>query len=578
MKLRGFTEIWLVAFEFTAFPGHHPTPIVMVARELISGCVLRIAADALVGLRSAPFDTGPDSLFVAYYASAEFSCFLALSWELPVNVIDLFAEFRNISNGLEAPSGPNLLGALLWFRLPPGDAVENLEMCRLASRGGPFTDPEITALTEYCQSYVEALSKLWGVMAPRLDTGALLRGCYMKAAARMEWVGIPLDMRTHRQLEERLDDFKDHLIHKIDPTGTVWRKGKFSQKRFAHWLQSRGIHWPCLRSGKPALDKETWSDMAKLHPSVRPFTDLRATLSSLRQNKLAVGPDGRNRTLLSAFRSTTGRNQPSTAKFIFGTASWLRCMIQPAPGWALAYIDWSQQEFGIAAFLSGDPAMQDAYRSSDPYMAFAKLAGAAPEYATKESHPEVRRAYKLVVLAVGYGMTAHGLAQKLGTTVAEAEALLQMHRRCYPDFWKWLQGAADFAQLHGRICTRYGWGLHFTLRTKDRSVRNFPCQANGAEMMRLAAIYATSAGIKVCAPVHDAFLIEAPEPEIVKEVTRMQACMARASAGVLSGFELKTEVDIVRYPERFGRGNAMWDLAMEFFASSPPKLGEGTPP
>ena len=35
-------------------------------------------------------------------------------------------------------------------------------------------------------------------------------------------------------------------------------------------------------------------------------------------------------------------------------------------------------------------------------------------------------------------------------------------------------------------------------------------QANGAEMMRLAAIAATEAGIEVCAPVHDAFLIAAP--------------------------------------------------------------------
>ena len=232
MKLRGFTEIWLVDFEYTAFPGHHPTPIVMVARELISGRVLRLAADALLGLRAAPFDTGPDSLFVAYYASAEFSCFLVLGWELPVNVIDLFAEFRNIHNGLETPFGRNLLGALLWFGFPPGDAVEKIEMRLLAIRGGPFTDPEITAWMEYCQSDVEALAKLWTVMAPLLDASALLRGRYMKAAALMEWAGIPLDTRTHGQLEKRWDDFKDHLIHEIDPTGTVWRKGKFSVRRF----------------------------------------------------------------------------------------------------------------------------------------------------------------------------------------------------------------------------------------------------------------------------------------------------------------------------------------------------------
>jgi hypothetical protein len=66
---------------------------------------------------------------------------------------------------------------------------------------------------------------------------------------------------------------------------------------------------------------------------------------------LAVGHDGRNRCLLSAFRSLTGRNQPSNARFIFGPSCWLRGLIRPEPGRAIAYVDWSQQEFGVAAAL-----------------------------------------------------------------------------------------------------------------------------------------------------------------------------------------------------------------------------------
>ena len=82
---------------------------------------------------------------------------------------------------------------------------------------------------------------------------------------------------------------------------------------------------------------------------------------------LAVGADGRNRCLLSPFRSITSRNQPSNAHFIFGPSCWLRSLIQPEPGRAVAYVDWSQQEFGIAAALSGDTAMMEAYTSGDPY-------------------------------------------------------------------------------------------------------------------------------------------------------------------------------------------------------------------
>jgi hypothetical protein len=68
----------------------------------------------------------------------------------------------------------------------------------------------------------------------------------------------------------------------------------------------------------------------------------------------ATGVDGRNRALLSPFASKTGRNQPSTTKFIFGLSAWSRGLIQAAPGHGVAYIDWCQQEFGIAAALSRD--------------------------------------------------------------------------------------------------------------------------------------------------------------------------------------------------------------------------------
>src|SRR6476659_9940813 len=122
--------------------------------------------------------------------------------------------------------------------------------------------------------------------------------------------------------------------------------------------------------------------MARAHPAVASLRELRSALSDLRLNDLAVGGDGRNRTILSAFRARTGRNQPSNSRFIFGPAVWLRSLIKPPPGHAVAYVDWSQQEFGIAAALSGDHNMQAAYQSGDPYLAFAKQAGAVPADAT----------------------------------------------------------------------------------------------------------------------------------------------------------------------------------------------------
>ena len=92
--------------------------------------------------------------------------------------------------------------------------------------------------------------------------------------------------------------------------------------------------------------------MSKRHPVVQPLHELRKTLGELKLNKLAVGPDGRNRTMLSPFAAKTGRNQPSTTKFVFGPAKWVRGLIKPSEGMALAYCDWSSQEIAIAAALS----------------------------------------------------------------------------------------------------------------------------------------------------------------------------------------------------------------------------------
>jgi DNA polymerase I-like protein with 3'-5' exonuclease and polymerase domains len=265
--------------------------------------------------------------------------------------------------------------------------------------------------------------------------------------------------------------------------------------------------------------------------------------------------------LLSAFRSRTGRNQPSNSRFIFGTAVWLRSLIKPAPGFAVAYIDWSQQEFGIAAALSGDRLMQAAYRSGDPYLEFAKQAGAVPADATKASHKTEREQFKACVLAVQYGMGASALAQRIGQPEVVAGKLLHLHHETYRDFWRWVTAAVDHAMLHGNLWTTFGWRVSTDTNPNPRFLQNFLMQANGAEMLRLACCLAVEAGITVCAPVHDAILIEAPVEDLDEAVRETRAIMARASEIVLDGFALRTDVDITCYPERYAdeRGVAMWE-------------------
>jgi DNA polymerase I-like protein with 3'-5' exonuclease and polymerase domains len=238
----------------------------------------------------------------------------------------------------------------------------------------------------------------------------------------------------------------------------------------------------------------------------------------------------------------------------------LRGLIKPPPGHGLAYVDWSQQEVGIAAALSGDPAMQAAYRSGDPYLGFAIQAGAAPPDATKSTHGPVRELYKQCALAVQYGMQAEGLAQRIGQAPIVARDLLQAHRETYRTFWRWSDGAVDYAMLNGALHTVFGWHVHVSETSNPRSLRNFPMQANGAEILRLACCFATEREIDVCAPVHDAVLICAPLERLETDVALTRAAMDEASQIVLGGFKLGTDVTMVRYPERYmdPRGSVMW--------------------
>jgi DNA polymerase-1 len=263
-------------------------------------------------------------------------------------------------------------------------AVEKEEMRALVLRGGPWTDAERAQILDYCESDVAALTRLLPVMVPSIDLlRALLRGRYMAAAARIERDGVPIDVSTFELLKENWEKIQDQLIAEIDAEYGVFDGRTFKADRFAVWLAKAGIPWPRLDTGRLDLSDDAFREMARAYPVIAPLRELRGSLSEMRLNELAVGKDGRNRTMLSAFRARTGRKQPSNTKFIFGPSVWLRGLIQPPAGYGIAYIDWQQQEFGIAAALSGDPLMMDAYRSGDPYLAFAKQAGAAPISASK---------------------------------------------------------------------------------------------------------------------------------------------------------------------------------------------------
>jgi hypothetical protein len=157
---------------------------------------VRLWRDELQALLRPPFGVGADTLFVAYYASAELGCFLALGWPMPARLLDLYCEFRAATNGLPTPCGAGLLGAPRWQGLDAMAADEKTAMRDLVLRAGPWSTAERLAILDYCQADVDALAALLprmlsGILGRQGDAAtalgqALLRGRYMTAAARME--------------------------------------------------------------------------------------------------------------------------------------------------------------------------------------------------------------------------------------------------------------------------------------------------------------------------------------------------------------------------------------------------------
>lgn len=584
LDLLPYDQIWAVDFEFSAEGGNRPIPRCLVARELRSGRTVRVWEDELLRLRKPPYPTDARTLFVAYYASAEIGCHLALGWPVSLRVLDLFTEWRAATNGLDLHVlgrrlGNSLLDAMSAFGLDTMLAAEKKEMRELAIRGGPWAVGEPEALLDYCESDVAALDQLIRYLIPlTLErqhglAHALIRGRSMAALAHVEHAGVPIDTTLLDQLRAVWGDIIDRLIAAVDGPFGFYDGRSFRISRFRDWLAEHDRHWPLLPSGQLDLEDDTFRDMAKVYPDLMPIHELRSTLSGLRLESLQVGADGRNRVLLSAYRALSGRNAPSNSRFIFGPATWLRSLIKPPPGYAFVYIDWSSQEIGIGAALSGDQRMMEAYRSGDFYLGFAKQVGLAPPDATKQTHGPVRDMVKTICLGLGYGMGKRTLAYRLGISEALAAELINLYWGAYPVFERWVESAVNHAMLWNSIPTVFGWPMHIegryapqngSIKPNPRTLRNFPCQGNGSEMLRLAVCLGIERGVEIVAPVHDAIAILTSVDRMHDDVATMQEAMVEASRVVLDGFELGTKPEPVVYPARYAdpRGEGMWSKVM----------------
>lgn len=551
------SKLWVVDFEYSTNERFLPRPICMVAREVRSGRLVKYwLADE--ELPQCPIDFG-EGLYVAFAATAELGCHLALNWDFPEAIVDLYVEEYSLRT-LRDMSGRSLADVLSSHGLSTYIPEEKGRLREKCISGGPFTPEDRDEILAYCQRDVDAtvalLQSLWETID--LDA-ALMRGEYLKAVAKIERVGIPVDVENLESLRRDGAGFRQQLIKEVDRNYGVYRGTVFDLGLFESFLDRKGIIWPRLPSGRLELTQDVFKTMSGVHPELKDLHELRKTLSSTKQIDLMVGKDGRCRFSVMPFASKTSRNQPRAREFPFLRPKWFRFLMKPELGRALAYVDWSGQEFGIAAGLSRDPVMRRAYESGDPHIFLASMCGEVPDGANRDSHPRERDRFKVANLGILMGMGEKGLSLQLGSR-QDARRFLRLHKEAFPIFWSWMESIQNHYFMGAALETGFGWPLNFHSKTSAPRVRNFLLQAGGAEMMRLAAIVATGKGLSVCCPVHDAFMIESSTERIEEDAQVLRQAMSEASRKILDGFALRTTSEIFVYPERFHdlEGAPMW--------------------
>jgi hypothetical protein len=588
-----FASIVVCDFEYEARPGDLPIPLCMVAHVLDEKLqhvrTIRLWREDFG--TAPPFDIGPDTLFVAYSAWAEMTCFKVLGWQFPVHVFDQHTAYLAASNIL-LPHNPDEVRKKPRKRLPDAcraygiEGWERIDKDTIAEAigRGCWCDYGRERVFDYCEEDVRMSGRLLHaqlqsfcdqrgqILLPAADVDRVLHwsNYSAKAVALIQARGMPIDVALWNLVQENKAAVVGELLRQFDPSHNdddpiYTREGEWSYARFEQWLLRCGVAaWPRLESGKLDTSADGFRMMSHV-PGIEELHALRDSLGFIVRARLPIGRDGRNRPSLFPFCTATGRN--AHAKSLYNAHAGMRSFMVFSPDTIGAYLDWRTQEVGIAAAQSGDTALMEAYRGGDIYHALALICGLTrdpdPEH-WKKHNQAMRQRMKALQLGINYGMGVASLARGLDRHPLIASGIIEQHRRTYPRFWQWRANMVQTAMLERRMESIFGWALRISVSPNLRTLYNFPMQSGGADMLRLAAWRLCEAGIVPVMLIHDGILFEAMDRE---QVEHAKEIMREAGCDSCDGFEIGVDIDQLlengaRYRDKRPVATKMWKTIM----------------
>ncbi|MCA3341813.1 MAG: DNA polymerase I [Roseomonas sp.] len=419
-----------------------------------------------------------------------------------------------------------------------------------------FSEVPLDKATAYAAEDADVTLRLWLLLRPRLRADGALAS-YEQIERRMipvlrdmEAVGVKVDGAELARIGE---DFAGRLavleaaIHQL--AGRAFNVG--SPKQLGEILfDEMGL--PGGRKGKTgaystdaAVLEELSVQGVELAGKVLEWRQL-AKLKSTYVEGLAAQIDASDKRVHTSYQmaiTSTGRlssTDPNLQNIPIRSEEGMR--IRRAfiadKGNVLLAADYSQIELRLLAHLADVPTLREAFAGGEDIHSrtAAEIFGIPRDKVDKEA----RRRAKMINFGIIYGMSAFGLATRLGIPPGEGRSIIDAYFAQYPGIRQEMERLKEEARTHGFVRTPFGRKLWIPdIATRDpvrragaeRAAINAPFQGGAAEIIKRAMVRLPralqDAGLKarMLLQVHDELVFEVPEAEVEATSTIVRQIM-----------------------------------------------------
>src|SRR5919112_6408062 len=422
-----------------------------------------------------------------------------------------------------------------------------------------FDKVEIDKATRYAAEDADVTLRLWHVLKPRLvaerraTVYETLERPMVEVLARMEERGILAD----RQILSRLSgDFAQTLarleaeIHEM--AGESFALG--SPKQIGDILFGKmGLpgakKTPSGQWATPATLLEELAQAGHELPAKilewRQLSKLKSTYTDTLQEHMHPETK-RVHTSFSLASTTTGRlssSEPNLQNIPIRTEEGrkIRTAFVAPTGSKIISADYSQIELRVLAHIADIPQLQQAF--ADGIDIHAATASAMFGVPLEGMNPDLRRKAKTINFGIIYGISAFGLAERLGIGNAEASAFIKQYFERFPGIRDYIDPTKRACRDKGYVTTLFGRVCHYPgIRSSnpqeragvERQAINAPIQGTAADIIRRAMIRMEGAlseaklSARMLLQVHDELVFEVPEDEVEATIPVVSRVMVDA--------------------------------------------------